>query len=51
MIITQFIMLSRVRILSPWRPRALEPKRRNEQLNGSRICGKTRFSVGLDRLP
>src|SRR5580704_4386051 len=34
-----------------WRPRALEPKRLDEQLNRSRICGETRFSVWVDRLP
>src|SRR5271156_4286120 len=50
MIITRFIMLW-VGVLKRRRPRAPEPERLDEQSNGSRIRGKTRFSFGLDRLP
>jgi hypothetical protein len=33
------------------RPRVLEPERLDEQFDGRRIGGKTRLSLGLDRLP
>ena len=50
MIIMQFIM-PQVGILRRRRPWAPEPKRLDEQSNGSRVGRKTRFGIGLDRLP